>query len=228
MQELLKNIQIKVNQKIYIKDPESSDLGKKIIKSSIEMIHDMGLEAFTFKKLALELGTTESTIYRYFENKHKLLIYLISWYWGWLEYRMVLSSINIADPVERLRNTISTICDPLKNNIEHEYYNLRPLHEIIIEESLKAFYTKDVDLENENGLFANYKQINDRLIINIKEINCDFGYANTMASIIIESANQQRFLALHFPRLTDINDDGNKLDVFLSNMVLNTIMNNKH
>jgi AcrR family transcriptional regulator len=153
MQGLLKNIQIKVNQKIYIKDPESSDLGKKIIRTSIDLIHDMGLEAFTFKKLALELGTTESTIYRYFENKHKLLIYLISWYWGWLEYRMVLSSINIADPVERLRNTISTICDPLKNNIEHEYYNLEPLHEIIIEESLKAFLTKNVDLENEKRSF---------------------------------------------------------------------------
>jgi AcrR family transcriptional regulator len=224
MQELLKNIQIKVNDKIYIKDPESSELGKNIIKSSIEMIHDMGLEAFTFKKLAVELGTTESTIYRYFENKHKLLIYLISWYWGWLEYRMVLSSINIADPVERLRNTISTICDPLKNNIEHEYYNLRPLYEIIIEESLKAFLTKDVDLENENGLFANYKQINDRLINNIKEINANFRYANTMASIIIESANQQRFLALHFPSLTDINDNEISLDAFLSNMVLNTIL----
>ena len=90
MHELLKNIQIKVNDKIYIKDPESSDLGKSIIKHSIEMIHAMGMEAFTFKKLAIKLGTTESTVYRYFENKHKLLIYLISWYWGWLEYEMVL------------------------------------------------------------------------------------------------------------------------------------------
>lgn len=224
MQELLKNIQIKVNDKIYIKDPESSELGKNIIKFSIEMIHSMGLETFTFKKLAVELGTTESTIYRYFENKHKLLIYLISWYWGWLEYRMVLSSINIADPVERLKNTIATICDPLKNNIEHEHYDLRPLHEIIIEESLKAFLTKDVDMENENGLFSNYKHIIDRLINNIKEINGDFIYANTMASIIIECANQQRFLALHFPSLTDINDDDNRLDAFLSNMVLNTIL----
>ena len=106
MHELLKNIQIKVNDKLYLKDPESSDLGKSMIKHSIEMIHAMGMEAFTFKKLAIKLGTTESTVYRYFENKHKLLIYLISWYWGWLEYEMVLKSMNIADPVEKLKNLI--------------------------------------------------------------------------------------------------------------------------
>ena len=34
------------------------------------------------------------------------MIYLISWYWGWLEYRMVLSFINIANPVEKLQKTI--------------------------------------------------------------------------------------------------------------------------
>ena len=48
MQELLKNIQIKVNNNIYIKDPESSEIGKNIIANSIDMIHDFGLEGFTF------------------------------------------------------------------------------------------------------------------------------------------------------------------------------------
>ena len=143
MQELLRNIQIRVNDKIYIKDPESSELGKSIISASIKLIKELGLESFTFKKLATELETTESTIYRYFENKHKLLIYLISWYWGWMEYNMVLSSINIVDPIERLKNTIDTICNPLKREIAHEYFILEPLHEIIIEESLKAFFDQE-------------------------------------------------------------------------------------
>jgi len=223
MQELLKNIQIKVNNNIYIKDPESSELGKNIITTSINMIHDIGLEAFTFKKLATALNTTESTIYRYFENKHKLLIYLISWYWGWLEYKMVLSSINIVNAEERLRNTIDTICNPLRDEIEHEYFDLKPLHVIIIEESLKAFLTKNVDMENENGLFSNYKRINDRLINNIQEINPKFEYPNTMASIVLDSCNQQKFLAIHFPRLTDINENGNNLSEFLFKMILSTI-----
>jgi AcrR family transcriptional regulator len=223
MQELLKNIQIRVNKNTFIKDPESSSLGKKIVKHSIDLIHSMGLEAFTFKKLATELNTTESTIYRYFENKHKLLIYLLSWYWGWLEYKMVLSSINIADPEERLQNTIETICNPLEESAGHEYYNLQPLHEIITEESLKAFLTKNVDVENENGLFSNYKRINDRLIKNILDISPDFEYAKTLASVILDSCSQQRFLAQHFPNLTDINRFGTDLGKFLFNMVIKTI-----
>ena len=223
MKNLLKSVQVKVNDKIFIKDPVSSDLGKGIVSTSIDMIHDMGLEAFTFKKLAHKLGTTESTIYRYFENKHKLLIYLISWYWGWLEYEMVLNTINIADPFEKLKNTIESISNPLKNDIEHDHFNLKLLHEIIIEESPKAFLTKGVDIENENGLFSNYKRINDRLIQNIKEINSEYKFANTLSSIIIDSSNQQRFCALHFPSLTDFDKQGSQLNDFLTDMVLKTI-----
>ena len=222
MQDLLKNIQVRVNDNIYIKDPETSELGKSIIKHSIEMIHLMGMEAFTFKKLANQLGTTESTVYRYFENKHKLLIYLISWFWGWLEYEMVLKSMNIGDPTEKLRNLIEVITNPLKNDITHDDYDLKLLYEIIIEESPKAFFTKRVDNENKDGLFSNYKRINDRLIAIIKEINAAYPYANTVASMIIDCSNQQRFHALHFPKLTDIRD-GNDLGNFLSNMVIKTI-----
>lgn len=226
MQEILKNVKIRVHEKIFLKDPESSDLGRNIVKQSIVMIHEMGLESFTFKKLAQQLNTTESTIYRYFENKHKLLLFLMSWYWGWLEYQMVLSSINIADPVEKLKNTIDTLCNPLKENMEHEQYDLHPLHNLVIEESSKAFLTKEVDTENRDGLFSNFKRINDRLIKNILEINADYPFANTLASVIIESCNQQKFVALHFPTLTDISKNGNRLETFLFNMTIKTISKN--
>lgn len=223
MQELLKSIQVKVNDRIFIKDPDSSEIGRKIVKASIKMIHKMGLESCTFKKLAQELGTTESTIYRYFENKHKLLIYLNSWFWGWLEYEIVLMTANITDPVEKLRKTIETICDPIQNDIDHDYLDLRPLYEIVIEESQKAFLTKEVDLQNKNGLFANFKRINERLIKNINEINPDFRFTNTLTSIIVNSSIQQRYLAMHFPNLTDIDKEGKNLGLFLSEMVLKTI-----
>jgi AcrR family transcriptional regulator len=82
MQDLLANIKIQVNSKTYVKDPETSDLGKKIIKNSILLIDEIGFEEFTFKKLGEKIGSNESSIYRYFENKHKLLVYLSSWYWA--------------------------------------------------------------------------------------------------------------------------------------------------
>ncbi|NNJ37976.1 MAG: TetR/AcrR family transcriptional regulator, partial [Flavobacteriaceae bacterium] len=47
MERLLKGVKININDKIYVKDPESSALGKRIIENSIEMIHDLGFEGFT-------------------------------------------------------------------------------------------------------------------------------------------------------------------------------------
>ena len=39
MDQLLNNLKVQINEKIYLKDPESSDLGKRIISNSIQMIH---------------------------------------------------------------------------------------------------------------------------------------------------------------------------------------------
>ena len=103
MKELLSNIKIQVNPKIYVKDPETSTLGKKIIQFSILLIDEIGFDNFTFKKLGHLIGSNESSIYRYFENKHKLLIYLSSWYWAWIEYKLVFATSNIDDKNEKLK-----------------------------------------------------------------------------------------------------------------------------
>lgn len=80
----MKNLQvhISVSSEIYLRDPYSSDLGQNIISNSIDLINELGFEKFTFKKLGEQIGSPESSVYRYFENKHTLLNYLISWYWG--------------------------------------------------------------------------------------------------------------------------------------------------
>ena len=75
------SLSFRVNEKIYVRDPEGTELGRQMVKRAIDLIYDLGFEAFTFKKLALQMNTTEATIYRYFENKHRLLLYIISWYW---------------------------------------------------------------------------------------------------------------------------------------------------
>jgi hypothetical protein len=38
MDQLLSNIKIQVNEKLYVKDPETSALGKKIIQESIILL----------------------------------------------------------------------------------------------------------------------------------------------------------------------------------------------
>jgi AcrR family transcriptional regulator len=90
MDAILPNISITINEKLYVKNPETSTLGKKIIENSILLIDEIGFENFTFKKIGRSNRSNESSIYRYFESKHKLLLYLSSWYWGWMEYKLVL------------------------------------------------------------------------------------------------------------------------------------------
>ena len=87
------SLQIKMNEALYLRNPENSELGKGILKFSIQMINEIGFEAFTFKKLAKEIASTEAGIYRYFENKHRLLVYLTAWYWSWLEYQILFQTI---------------------------------------------------------------------------------------------------------------------------------------
>ena len=101
MNNLLLSLKIQVNDKIYVKDPETSSLGRKIIQESILLMDEIGFENFTFKKLGERIGSNESSIYRYFESKHKLLVYLSSWYWSWIEYRLVFITNNIESPKQR-------------------------------------------------------------------------------------------------------------------------------
>ena len=104
MKNLLSVLKISVPNKIYITDPETSELGKRIIKNSILLINEIGFESFTFKKLGKQIGSNESSIYRYFESKHKLLLYLSSWYWAWLEYQLVIETFSISNPHKKLNN----------------------------------------------------------------------------------------------------------------------------
>ncbi len=62
-------------------DLGTSNLGKQIVKSAIDLIYELGFEHYTFKKHAVKIKTTEATIYRYFENKHRLPLYILNWYW---------------------------------------------------------------------------------------------------------------------------------------------------
>ena len=104
-------LKLQMNECLYLKDPQDTELGRKIVQQSIQMIDELGLEAFTFKKLSLVIDSTEASIYRYFENKHKLLVYLITWYWTWLEYKIEFETNNVADPYLRLSKALRLVTE---------------------------------------------------------------------------------------------------------------------
>ncbi|MFN1836165.1 TetR/AcrR family transcriptional regulator [Balneola sp. MJW-20] len=223
MESLLKQFTIQVNEGIYLKDPESSDLGKKIVSGSIDMIVDLGFENFTFRKLAEEIQSTEASVYRYFKSKHKLLLYLTSWYWGWMEYRLVFTTTNIESPQERLKRALHVLTGPVQDDRTFEHISEVKLHEIVIAESSKAYLNKKVDEENSQGVFKGYKRLVGRVSDIILEINPEYKYPHMLVSTVIEGAHHQRYFAEHLPRLTDVLEGEDSITSFCKDVVFRTI-----
>jgi len=222
MDRLLQGVTIKINDKLFVKNPESSELGKRIIEISIQMINEMGFENFTFKKLGLKIGSNESSIYRYFENKHKLLLYLTSWYWGWMEYQMVFATNSIKSSKEKLLKAILIMTREVKEDSAFSHINEVLLNKIVINEYSKSYLTKEVDAENKEGFYIIYKRLIGRLGEMIAEVDSDYQYPTSLASTILENGLHQHFLKEHFPSLTDCNDKVTPTQ-YLTHLVFNTL-----
>lgn len=216
MQSVLSNLKIQVNEKIHVKNPETSALGKKIIQESILLIDEIGFDNFTFKKLGEKIGSNESSIYRYFENKHKLLLYLSSYYWSWIEYKLVFSTTNVENPLEKLKKAITIVTEQIKDDQSTEHIDERILNKIIIAEFTKTLHTKEVDEENKSGFFVIYQRVINRIAKMVLEVNPDFEFPNSLVSTIVEGALHQHFLKIHFQTITDCNDNISPTHFYLS------------
>ncbi|MGR9085724.1 MAG: TetR/AcrR family transcriptional regulator [Gammaproteobacteria bacterium] len=218
-------LQIKMNEKLFLRDPEQSELGKKIIRHSILLIHKSGFEAFTFRKLAEHIGTTEAGIYRYFENKHRLLIYIVAWYWSWLEYQVVFQTNNIEEPVVKLKKVIKLLAYSVEDDLGTSYVDESLLHQVVITEGSKTYLTQRVSEDNKDRLFKPYKDL--CAIIGNMILDCSPGYKypKSLASTIIEMAHFQNFFMNHLPSLTDFGEDKDEMNIvdFLEDLVFSCI-----
>lgn len=205
-------IKITLNDGLYLKEPQDSELGRNIIKHSILMIDEFGFESFTFKKLAVEINSTEASIYRYFENKRLLLLFLVNWYWEWVSYLIKISTINIDDPKKKLQIIIHSFVSASKENRGVPYVNESKLHNIVISEGMKAYHTKDVGEKNSKGFFESYKELAEAVSIVISDINSNFKYPFSLATNLFEMSNNHIYFAKHLPRLTDISIRENDVD----------------
>ena len=218
-------LQIKMNESLFLRNPEQSELGRKIIEHSIRLIHQNGFEAFTFKKLALSIGSTEAGVYRYFENKHKLLVYLTSWYWGWLEYQIGYHTNNIADPAMKLKKVIGLLAKTVEDDQNTGHVDESILHQIVISEGSKSYLTKHVGKDNKQKFFKPYKDLCGVLGKIILECNPKYQYPKSLASTIIEMAHLQNFFKNHLPSLTDFGKrkDESEIISFLTQLVFHSI-----
>ncbi|MBU3659068.1 MAG: TetR/AcrR family transcriptional regulator [Flavobacteriales bacterium] len=223
MEDLLSTVDIKVNEKLFLKNPTSSELGMRIVNFGISMIQEVGFENFTFKKLAARIETTEASIYRYFECKHSFLLYLINWYWGMIEYRLLIETANIDDPIRKLYKSLHVITSVPNPENELVFQRELSLKSLVINESAKIYRTKAVDKENEDGAYSVYKSIVARIVELIVAINPNYPYPAMLISTIIESSNHQRFFKDHLPKLTNTVSNKDAFEHFALDLINKTL-----
>ncbi len=221
------NITLSVCPSTFKKDPVSSELGKRILKGAIDLIDEIGLEGFTFRKLAVFIESTEASIYRYFESKYHLMGYLVSWYWSWMQYRLAYKLANIDDPVEKLNRTIDMLTERVEEDSDFLFINEVKLSKLVVAESSKLFLHKNVDQTNEQGFFLDYKRLVETVSDIVLECNPAFKYPHMLITTIVEGVHFQYFFAEHLPRLTDVIEGENSVATFYKEMLFNMINKEK-
>jgi len=212
---------IQMNEGLFLRNPEDTELGRKILKYSVELIYSLGFESFTFKKLAEVIGSTEAGIYRYFENKHKLLIYITAWYFGWISYQIRFQTNNIRDPKVKLHKIIHLLAAPIEDDQQTSYIDESLLHPVIVAEGSKAYLTKQVAENNKSEFFQPYKDLCTLIGSVILEYNPNYRFPKSLASTIVEIAHFQNFFMHNISSLTDFSKRNQESEIveFLEDLV---------
>ena len=218
-------LSFKVNEHIYLRDPESSELGKQIVKNAIDLIYELGFEHFTFKKLAAKMSTTEASIYRYFENKHRLLLYILNWYWSYMEFLVDFTIQNIQDPKEKLTKIITLFTQNLPESVGQLDYNKSFLNQIALSESSKVYLIKEVKEINSFQVFKPYKDLCNKISEVMLSFNPSYAFSISLSSTLIETAHSQQYFSKNLPRLTDVSNEKEEEFVFnfLSQLVFSAL-----
>ena len=153
------------------------------------------------------MDSSEVSIYRYFENKHLLLVYLNCWYWEWVAYLIEVQTLNIQNPSDKLRKAIHYMIYANNESTLTDYINENLLFQVIMKEGAKTYHISNVDQENKDGFFIPYKLLVSKIATIIEEVNPTFEYSNSLASTLFEMINNQIFYADHLPRLTSLKPD---------------------
>jgi hypothetical protein len=202
-------VKFDINEKVYLRNPESSEVGKLMVKNAIDLIYLLGFEQFTFKKLAAEINSTEATIYRYFENKHRLLLYILNWYWCYMEFLVTFKLENVSDKKEKLKNIVYLLTHELSESASQFDYNKKFLNQIVITESSKVYLVKEVAEINKNEVFKPYKDLCSKIAEVITQYNSSYKYPRSLSTTLIETSHHQQYFSVNLPRLTDISSKNN-------------------
>ncbi len=196
-------IQIRVSSSLYVRDPEETLLGRKIVGEAVKLIDSLGFNDFTFKKLAAEIQSTEASVYRYFKSKQQLLQYLFAWYWSWLEYRLMLCTLNIQDPAQKLGEALRTLTESISSDPSFPHLDESILHRVVISESKpQDAYTQRTKMRD--GPAESFESLCAKVAEILRELNPKYKTPKALALTLISATHEQRYLAQYLPGITEI------------------------
>jgi hypothetical protein len=135
---------------------------------------------------------------------------------------LVFVTANQQDPDQRLAVAIQLLVEgPIYK--QNDFLDPEVLHSLVINESIKGFLTKEVDLEHESGIFSQVYKFGDRVSSIITEINPDYLYPKTLVSTILESSLLQTFNSQHLPGLLDAGSESKDRYQFFYQLVTKAI-----
>ena len=198
----------------------SSPMGRRILSEGLDLMNELGLEAFTFKKLAERTGCTEVTVYHYFANKQRLLQYYFQLYWLWMQAHCEQEGRTLKDPRARLRGDISALCGIWPKDALAAQLDPFALRELVINEGFKSFMHKNVDSDNKLRLFQPYKDLCAHVASELKACDKSCPQPRSFATTLIEIAHSLEFAMHHLPALTELSakKDRKKLAAFLQEL----------
>lgn len=223
MQRLLSQYTVQLDKALYAKDPAISDIGKEILKHGVTILEHEGLEAFTFKKLAAAMNSTESTLYRYFNNKHQLLMYLCSWYWSYLEWKMAFATANIEEPEQKLDNALKVLIECSKNT--NDILDDSLLQKVVCAEWGKVFDAHHKEIDDLKGYYSSYNSLVERLSLILLENKKDLKGSHGLASAIIDTAMRELFFHFYLPSMNDATKSQHSM-LHLLQLLTQSIRNN--
>lgn len=203
MQQNIENVYADIAH-FALKDPMQTRLGRSIIEHGIQMIAEVGFEEMTLKKLGKVIGSPEASLYRYFENKHKFLLYIMALYWGIIDVYCSEIIQSDAEHEEKISRILDILCIPPDIPFNGHCIKGEIIYTIVIGESVKTFMTKHVDDDNHHGAFLTLKSTTTHIAGLLSDYSPSYPFPKALASTIIEMSLYQRYFSEHLPSMTDI------------------------
>jgi len=198
------HVHLRPDPSLSLKDPEATELGRSILTEGLVLMDELGLEAFTFKKLAVQMGSTEVSLYKYFPNKQRLLQYYFQLYWLWLRQVCGRHAELAKDPREALEHVVGTICGVWPKDRPPVHLDPHALRSLVINEGMKSYLHKNVDDDNARRLFAPYKELSAFVAELMVACRKDVPMPRSFATTVIEMAHSLPFAMEHLPSLTEL------------------------